>query len=62
MQSYLVDLGKMNYEDAHHYQLECMRWRLLEKQRPDIFIAVEHPPVFTLGRSVNPFRKRCPTD
>ena len=49
MQSYLVDLGRMNYEDVHHYQLEYVRWRLLEKQRPDIFIVVEHPPVFTLG-------------
>lgn len=52
MQSYLVDLGRMNYEDAHQYQLECVRWQLLEKQWPDIFIVVEHPPVLELLRLV----------
>jgi lipoyl(octanoyl) transferase len=50
MKAYLVDLGKMDYRDAHQFQLDCVQWRLLEEERPDIFVVTEHPPVFTLGR------------
>ncbi len=50
MKTYLIDLGKMDYRDAHQFQLECVEWRLLDKGRPDIFIITEHPPVFTLGK------------
>lgn len=51
MKSYLIDLGRMNYRDAHNFQLECVRYRLNEaEKRPDIFLLVEHPPVFTLGK------------
>jgi len=46
----LVDLGRMDYQDAHGFQLECVRWRLFEEDRPDIFLICEHPPVFTLGK------------
>lgn len=50
MKAYLIDLGKMDYQEAHQFQLACVEWRLLEKDRPDIFLATEHPPVFTLGK------------
>jgi lipoyl(octanoyl) transferase len=50
MKAYLVDLGKMDYRDAHQFQLDCVQWRLLEEERPDIFVVTEHSPVFTLGR------------
>ncbi len=49
MKTYLIDLGKMAYKDAHQFQVECVQWRLLDKGRPDIFLVTEHPPVFTLG-------------
>ncbi len=50
MESYLVDLGEMDYPEAHRFQLECVNYRLAVKGRPDIFILTEHPPVFTLGK------------
>lgn len=50
MRAYLIDLGKMDYRDAHHFQQECVQWRLLEKGRPDLFLVTEHSPVFTLGK------------
>ncbi|MCP4337551.1 MAG: lipoyl(octanoyl) transferase LipB [Desulfobulbaceae bacterium] len=50
MKAYLIDLGKMNYRDAHQFQVDCVQWRLLEKERSDIFLVTEHPPVFTLGK------------
>ncbi len=50
METYLLDLGKMNYQDAHSFQLECVEWRLFQDVRPDVFIITEHSPVFTLGK------------
>ncbi len=50
METYLLDLGRMDYQDAHGFQLECVQWRLFEVDRPDIFLITEHPPVFTLGK------------
>ena len=50
MKAYLIDLGKVDYRDAHQFQVDCVQWRLLEKDRPDIFLVTEHPPVFTLGK------------
>lgn len=49
MKAYLIDLGRMNYPCAHQFQVECVEWRLADRGRPDIFLVVEHPPVFTLG-------------
>ncbi len=49
MNSYLVDLGKTDYTVAHDFQLDCVNWRLHDKNRPDIFLLTEHSPVFTLG-------------
>lgn len=40
----------MAYQDAHQLQLECLNWRLVDKNREDIFLVVEHPAVFTLGK------------
>lgn len=50
MKTYLIDLGKMDYRDAHQFQVDCVQWRLLDQARPDIFLITEHPPVFTLGK------------
>jgi lipoyl(octanoyl) transferase len=50
METYLLDLGKMNYQAVHSFQLECVEWRLFQDARPDIFIITEHSPVFTLGK------------
>ena len=50
MNSYLLDLGKTRYTDAHQLQLECVTYRLDAEEQADIFIVTEHHPVFTLGR------------
>jgi lipoate-protein ligase B len=50
MNAYLFDLGKIDYDDAHRFQLDCVNYRLLEEGRSDMFIVTEHPPVFTLGK------------
>ncbi len=50
MTAYLFDLGKMDYHDAHQFQLDCVEYRLSAEGIADIFIIVEHPPVFTLGK------------
>ncbi|SDP08100.1 lipoyl(octanoyl) transferase LipB [Desulforhopalus singaporensis] len=47
--SYLVDLGRTDYAAAHQFQLDCVRWRLEDKHRHDVFLVTEHSPVFTLG-------------
>jgi len=50
MKAYLIDLETMDYRDAHQFQQDCVKWRLFEKGRPDIFLVTEHPAVFTLGK------------
>jgi len=50
MNTYLIDLGTMDYRDAHQFQVDCVQWRNREKGRTDIFLVTEHPPVFTLGK------------
>lgn len=45
----LLDLGLMEYNRAHEFQLYCVEQRLRGK-RGDVFLFTEHPPVFTLGR------------
>ena len=45
MKAYLIDLGRMDYLSSHHFQIECVEWRLADRGRPDIFLLVEHPPV-----------------
>jgi lipoate-protein ligase B len=49
-EAYLIDFGRMDYREAHQFQLDCVEWHLHEKDRPDIFLITEHPPVFTLGK------------
>lgn len=46
----LLDLGRMAYGAAHQLQQQCVCWRLAETERSDLFLVVEHPPVFTLGK------------
>lgn len=50
MKAIICDLQTMQYQDAHQLQLYCLNWRLADNNRPDIFLVVEHPAVFTLGR------------
>ena len=50
VQSYLIELGRMDYNHAHRFQTDCVEYRLIDEARPDIFLITEHPPVFTLGR------------
>jgi lipoyl(octanoyl) transferase len=44
------DLGLMAYGRAHSLQVELAAGRHQGKLTSDLFLAVEHPPVFTLGR------------
>ncbi len=46
----LLDLGRMAYNPAHELQQKCVQWRLAERKRADLFLVVEHLPVFTLGK------------
>lgn len=48
--AYLIDLGTMAYQEAHHFQTDCLEWRLNEKNGTDLFLIVDHMPVFTLGK------------
>lgn len=50
MHAIICDLQMMQYQDAHRLQLDCLNWRLADNDRPDIFLVVEHPAVFTLGK------------
>ncbi len=47
----LVDCGRMVYTDALALQHRCADWRHRESSAEDIFLFVEHLPVFTLGRN-----------
>lgn len=46
-------LGRVEYERAVELQLEA-RSRVQDGASPDVLLLLEHPPVFTLGRSANP--------
>jgi lipoyl(octanoyl) transferase len=46
----IIDLGVMPYRDAHAYQLEVVGERQRD-ERHDALVLVEHPHVYTLGRS-----------
>jgi lipoyl(octanoyl) transferase len=50
MHAYVCDLQTMPYQDTHRLQLDCLGWLGEDRDRPDIFLVVEHPAVFTLGR------------
>ena len=46
----LVDLGLLPYAQVHELQVELADWRHRNGESRDVFLLVEHPPVFTLGR------------
>lgn len=48
--SWLIDLGRMGYERAWELQ-ERLVARRVSGEIPDVLLFVEHPPVFTIGRS-----------
>lgn len=47
------DLGLLAYAEAHALQVELAARRKQGAIENDLFLAVEHPPVFTLGRRGN---------
>ncbi len=46
----MLDLGRMAYAPVHQLQRDCVAWKLAGRQRADLFLMVEHLPVFTLGK------------
>lgn len=44
------DLGLMAYAEAHRLQVQLVERRRQGSLDRDVFLALEHPPVFTLGR------------
>lgn len=48
--AFFCDLGLMPYPEAHALQIDLAARRRQETLARDLFLAVEHPPVFTLGR------------
>jgi lipoyl(octanoyl) transferase len=48
--AYLQDLGLMEYRQAYDLQLELVEARRTGRLDADVFLLVEHPAVFTLGR------------
>lgn len=49
-QAIIYDLGLMDYQRAHDIQLDLLKQKKIGELSPDIFLMVEHPSVFTLGR------------
>lgn len=50
MHASLCNLGLMEYQVAYDLQTRLVDWRRLQPEGHDIFLAVEHPNVYTLGR------------
>ncbi|RPI72261.1 MAG: lipoyl(octanoyl) transferase LipB [Desulfobacteraceae bacterium] len=48
--SYILDLGLIDYTAAHDLQLKIVAAKKTGCLRPNVFLLLEHPPVFTLGR------------
>ncbi|MDQ6611709.1 MAG: lipoyl(octanoyl) transferase LipB [Gemmatimonadota bacterium] len=46
-----VDLGLIDYDQAHLFQRAAARLRIRQALPQDLLILCEHPPVVTLGRS-----------
>jgi lipoate-protein ligase B len=46
----LVDLGRVPYEEAWSLQLRLVEARASGRLETDVALALEHPPVFTLGK------------
>lgn len=45
-----VDLGVMDYQEVYDLQIELAEKRITGELETDLFLVVEHPRVFTLGR------------
>jgi lipoate-protein ligase B len=50
---WLINLGRVDYDDGLALQAEFERKRK-EGEVPDLFILLEHEPVYTMGRSTDP--------
>ncbi|MFW6414829.1 MAG: lipoyl(octanoyl) transferase LipB [Thermodesulfobacteriota bacterium] len=46
----LLEPGEQDYSRTHELQLNLLQAKRSKLLNPDVFILVEHPPVFTLGR------------
>ena len=47
---FLIDLGLIEYKKAHDIQLYLVEAKRDGRLEEDVFLFLEHPPVFTLGR------------
>jgi len=50
---WVLNLGRVDYDDALQLQKELEEKRKAD-EIPDILVLLEHPPVYTMGRSTNP--------
>lgn len=50
MQALYCNLGRLDYRSAQKVQTELVELRRHDRLDQDLFLATEHPPVFTLGR------------
>ncbi len=50
VQAGFVDLGRIDYHAAHRLQVQLVEQRRSGELSTDLFLLVEHPQVFTLGR------------
>lgn len=46
-----LDVGTMDYQQAFDLQIHVNQYLQKNKDWPGVFMVVEHPPVFTLGRN-----------
>lgn len=46
--------GQVPYRVALQWQMELVQQRLGNPDLPDVLLLLEHPPVYTLGRSASP--------
>jgi len=46
----VIDLGKKSYNEAYNIQMDILDKKILDNEHHTL-ILVEHPPVFTIGRS-----------
>jgi lipoate-protein ligase B len=48
--AYVLELGLIDYTSAHDLQLKILEAKISGRLDQDLFMLLEHPPVFTLGR------------
>ncbi len=61
-ESFFLELGRTDYTEAHALQLRLVQARKKGDLEKDLFISLEHGPVFTLGRRGGRENLRVPED